>query len=197
MLSGNKAVAKPIGDEATQYLDSDPVEAEPFQFWRNNQSRFSAIALLARDALSIPATGTDVERLFNTARNVCYYRCSRLKSETIEKIMLFLYVSRFDLKDTEAKELKKYFTLNEIETSKEQSNENLKDVRVNLISDNEKEEEEEEEDTEIVTSKSFNELIDFGTASDTEELQLPENRIQLQTFGRKRKHKEDNDFEQY
>ncbi|KAI9035395.1 uncharacterized protein KD926_003670 [Aspergillus affinis] len=73
MLSGNKAVAKPIGDEATQYLDSDPVEAKPLQFWRNNQSRFPAIALLARDALSIPATGIGVERLFNTARNVYHY----------------------------------------------------------------------------------------------------------------------------
>lgn len=210
MLSGNKAVAKPSGDEATQYLDSgksvsqswllifytnqilDPVEAEPLQFWHDNQSRFPATALLARDVLSIPATGAGVERLFNTARDVCHYRRGRLKSKTIEEIMLFLCASRFDLKDTEAKQLEKYFTLNEIETSKKQSNENLVNIEIDIISDNE--EEEEEEGTEMVPS---NELIDLGAESNTEEHQLPENRTQLRTSGRKRKHREDNDFEQY
>ncbi|KAI9034923.1 uncharacterized protein KD926_005017 [Aspergillus affinis] len=123
--------AKPIGPRSGKY----PVKTESLQFWRDNQSRFPAITLLARDAPSIPATGAGVERLFNTARN---------------------------------------------------SNENLEDIRIDLISDDE-EEEEEEEDTEIVTSKSSNKLVGLGAESNTEEPQLPENRTQLRTSGRKRK----------
>ncbi|CAG8425270.1 unnamed protein product [Penicillium salamii] len=32
------------------------------------------IATLARDVLTIPATSAGVERLFNTARDICHYR---------------------------------------------------------------------------------------------------------------------------
>ncbi|KAJ5721153.1 uncharacterized protein N7483_009087 [Penicillium malachiteum] len=99
--------------------------------------------------------------------------------------MLFLYILRFDLKDTEIKQLKKYFTLDEIETLKEQSYENLEGTEIDLISKNEKEE--EEEVTKIATS---NELIDLGAKSeDTGDIQLPENTTQLRTSGRKRKHR--------
>jgi len=77
--------------------------------------------LLARDVFSIPATGAGVERLFNTVRDVCHYRRGRLKSETIEEIILFLCVSRFDLQEAEMKQLEKYFILDKIEMSREQN----------------------------------------------------------------------------
>ncbi|KAJ5731806.1 uncharacterized protein N7483_006314 [Penicillium malachiteum] len=122
-----------------------------------------------------------------------HYRYRRLKSETIKEIILFLYASRFDLKDVEIKQLEKYFTLDEIETLKEQSHENLEGTEIDLISENEREE--EEEVTEIATS---NKLIDLGADSeDTADIQLLENATQLRTSGRKRKHREDNDFEEY
>ncbi|CAG8305186.1 unnamed protein product, partial [Penicillium salamii] len=41
------------------------------------QSRFPAIAALACDTLLFPATGAGVERLFNTARDICHYRRGR------------------------------------------------------------------------------------------------------------------------
>ncbi|KAA8646761.1 uncharacterized protein ATNIH1004_005436 [Aspergillus tanneri] len=63
MLNGHKPQAKPVRDEITQYLDSDTIDVEPLQFWRDNEYRFPAIAALARDILSIPATGAGVERL--------------------------------------------------------------------------------------------------------------------------------------
>lgn len=135
------------------------MEAKPFQFWHDNQSQFPATALLARDVLSIPATGAGVKRLFNIARDVCHYQRGRLKLETIEENTLFLYTSRFNLKNTEAKQLEKYFTLNEIKTLKKQTNYNLVDIEINVISDNEK------KDTEMVPS---NESIDLGAESDTE-----------------------------
>jgi hypothetical protein len=77
----------------------DLIDVEPLQFWKEHQARFPATASLARDILSSPATGAGVERLFNTARNICHYRRGRMKPETIEELMLFLYTSRFDLEE--------------------------------------------------------------------------------------------------
>ncbi|KAG0153109.1 hypothetical protein PDIDSM_2068 [Penicillium digitatum] len=57
LLRPKKPKAKPVGDEITQYLDGDVVDSEPLPFWRENHSRFPAIASLARDILTIPATG--------------------------------------------------------------------------------------------------------------------------------------------
>ena len=47
--------------------------------------------------LTILVIGAGVERLFNTARDICYYRRGRMKAETIEELMLFLCILRFDL----------------------------------------------------------------------------------------------------
>lgn len=165
----------------------DLIDTEPLQYWRDNQSRFPAIALLARDVLSIPATGAGVERLFNTARDICHYRRGRLKSETIEEIMLFLCATRFNLKDTEAKELEQFFSLAEIEAAKEQNNEYIEEVEIDLISDNE-----EEEGVDKGLRDVCPDLIETET-----EPQLPEALTQTRVSGRKRKSRADDDFEQY
>lgn len=44
---------------------------------------FPALADLARDILTIPATRARVERLFNSTRDVCHYRRGSLKPSTI------------------------------------------------------------------------------------------------------------------
>ena len=98
--------------------------------------------MLACDILSIPATGAGVERLFNTARDVCHYRRGRLRSETVEEIMSYLCTTRFDLNNAEAKQLEKFFTLEEIEAAREQNRENLKEIKIDMISDDEEEVEE-------------------------------------------------------
>ena len=56
----------------------DTVSVRPLTFWKEHQARFPAIAALARDTLSFPATGAGVERLFNTARDICHYRRGRI-----------------------------------------------------------------------------------------------------------------------
>ncbi|KAF7137017.1 hypothetical protein CNMCM5793_006821 [Aspergillus hiratsukae] len=56
MLNGGKKQPKAAADEMTQYLDSDTIDIGPLAFWRENQGRFPAIAALARDVLSVPAT---------------------------------------------------------------------------------------------------------------------------------------------
>ncbi|THC87216.1 hypothetical protein EYZ11_013338 [Aspergillus tanneri] len=179
MLNGHKPQAKPVRDEITQYLDSDTIDVEPLQFWRDNEYRFPAIAALARDILSIPATGAGVERLFNTARDICHYRRGRMKSETIEEIMMFLCTSRFDLEEQEAKFLKEFFSIYEIEAAKEERDEKLEEIEIESISDTE-----EQEDDEAV-----------AVIQDYTEPELPENITQTRVSGRKRKSREDNEFE--
>lgn len=92
-------------------------DSEPLSFWRENQSRFPAIAALARDVLAIPATGAGVGRLFNTARDIC--RDRQLNSDVIEELMLFHCTSRFDLDVQEAKEVAEDLSSDEIDMLRE------------------------------------------------------------------------------
>ena len=59
--------------------------------WKEIEHRYPIIGQMAKDILSIPASGVGVERLFNTARDVCHYRRNRLNSNTIEIVMLVKY----------------------------------------------------------------------------------------------------------
>ncbi|KAJ5799041.1 uncharacterized protein N7503_006546 [Penicillium pulvis] len=119
MLKGKRQQAAPR-DEVTQYLDSDIAEVAPLAFWRENQYRFPALANLARDVLSVPASGAGVERLFNTARDICHYRRGRLNATTIQELMMFLCTSRFDMQEEQFKFLKEFYSSDEIEAANEE-----------------------------------------------------------------------------
>jgi hypothetical protein len=151
---------------------------EPLPFWRDNQARFPAIVSLARDVLSVPATGAGVERLFNTTRDLCHYRRGRMKSETVEELMMFLCTTRFDLEQQEAEHLKEYFTRDEIETRREEKDEKLEYIELDEISDTEEQDVGQEEEQH----------------RDDSEPQLPEVNTQQRVSGRKRKIREDDDF---
>ncbi len=58
---------------------------------------------MARDFLAIPASGVGVERLFNSARDVCHYRRGRLLPETIHAIMIQMCTDCFNLKQEYAR----------------------------------------------------------------------------------------------
>lgn len=105
----------------------DTLSEQPLSFWKDNQHRFPAITALAQDILAIPATGAGVERLFNTARDVCHYRRGRLKTDTIEELMMFRCTTRFDLQEEENALMKEFFTAEEIEASKEEEREETSD----------------------------------------------------------------------
>jgi hypothetical protein len=68
--------------------------------WRDHQHQFPALANLARDVLSIPATGAGVERLFNSARDIFHYRRGSLKPSTIPDLIIFMCTSRFEIEDS-------------------------------------------------------------------------------------------------
>ena len=64
--------------------------------------------------MSIPATGAGVERLFNSARDICHYRRGSLKPKTIQDIMMFMCTTRFDLQENQRLILQEYLSSQEI-----------------------------------------------------------------------------------
>ncbi|KAI9036657.1 uncharacterized protein KD926_001611 [Aspergillus affinis] len=74
-------------DELTKYLQSGSIRI----FWKDHQREFPILASIARDIMSILATGAGVERLFNFAQDVCYYCRGSLNLETVRDIMLYMY----------------------------------------------------------------------------------------------------------
>ena len=98
--------------------------------------------------------------------------------------MMFLYTSRFDLKEQDAKRLKEFFTRDEIEAVREEKDEKHDEIEMEPISDTEEPDGLEKEVTVI------------GDIEDEDsEPQLPESSTQLRASGRKRKQREDDTFE--
>jgi hypothetical protein len=67
-------IEKPEDDEIARYLVKGLVKGSPRLFWKQNEHEYPVLARIARDILSIPVSGAGVERLFNSARDICHYR---------------------------------------------------------------------------------------------------------------------------
>ena len=67
----------------------------PRAFWKEHERDLPALSSLARDVLAIPASGAGVERLFNSARDICHYRRGQLEPETIKDLMMWMCATRF------------------------------------------------------------------------------------------------------
>lgn len=121
------------------------IRTPPRVFWKDHQHEFPVLASLARDVLSIPATGAGVERLFNSARDVCHYRRGSLKPKTIQDIMMFMCTSRFEIAEDRRALINEYLSHEEIQAAQEE-----KDTRANdlepISDDDEDKDEDEEED---------------------------------------------------
>lgn len=140
-------------NEATEYLDSSEyyqiycqsllilvigtLSVSPRLFWKENQHKFPALASLARDILSIPATGAGVERLFNSARDICHYRRGSLSPKTIQDLMMFMCSSKFEVEDEQLAFIKEYLSNEEAqEASEERDAQVAQDDDLDPISDN-------------------------------------------------------------
>ncbi|EED20344.1 hypothetical protein TSTA_035700 [Talaromyces stipitatus ATCC 10500] len=73
MLDESETQPNAATDEMTQYLDSDTIHIAPLAFWKEHQTRFPAIAALARDILSFPATGAGVIIIIIINQVYCLY----------------------------------------------------------------------------------------------------------------------------
>jgi hypothetical protein len=108
----------------------------PREFWRDHEHRFPVLAALARDILSVPATGAGVERLFNSARDICHYRRGSLQSSTIQDLMLLMCGIRFDLEEEQLAFVREYVTESERDLQQEEIDERTQEDIIE-ISDNE------------------------------------------------------------
>jgi hypothetical protein len=109
----------------------------PRLFWKDQQHEFPILTSLARDVLTTPATGSGVERLFNSARDICHYRRGSLKPETIKDFMMFMCTSRFDIESEQLTFVDEYLTAQEIQAAREEEDARKTGDEFNLISDNE------------------------------------------------------------
>jgi hAT family C-terminal dimerisation region len=78
-------------------FDSEELLQDPLKMWKQIEHRYPTVALMAKDILSIPASGVGVERIFNTAGDTCHYRRNRLNPDTIEMIMLVKWYEKLGL----------------------------------------------------------------------------------------------------
>ncbi|KAJ5764716.1 hypothetical protein N7520_004275 [Penicillium odoratum] len=95
-------------DEVTRYLSKGLSKGNPRVYWKEHEQEFPVLARIARDILSIPASGAGVERLFKYARDICHYRRGQLRPDTIKGLMLHHFSSKFELKQTEIEMIKEY-----------------------------------------------------------------------------------------
>ncbi|KAJ5981909.1 hypothetical protein N7451_012009 [Penicillium sp. IBT 35674x] len=106
-------LSKPEDDEIARYLARGIESQKPRAFWKDHEHEFPILARIARDILSIPASGAGVERLFNCARDICHYRRGQLKPSTIRGLMLHQFATNFDVEQKEVEVIKEYLSVGE------------------------------------------------------------------------------------
>ena len=77
------------------------------------------LSRLTRDLLSVPTTGAGVERLFNSARDICYYRRGSLHKATIQDLMMYMCLEKFTLEGQQLTRLEKLIESESQEALKE------------------------------------------------------------------------------
>jgi hypothetical protein len=191
------------------YAILDTVDVDPLSFWKENQHRFPALAAMARDTLSVPATGAGVERLFNTARDICHYRRGRLNATTIQELMMFRCSSKFDIEEDEAVYLKEFASENELEARKE-ARADPDQLVIDQISDTEEQDDQEGGDDDQEEGDNYQmgeiekgeEVIRSDHEAEAAEPPLPiskDNNTQIRTSvrARKRTRRDDDGFTYY
>eukprot|EP01103_Thecamoeba_quadrilineata_P000003 TRINITY_DN0_c0_g1_i3.p1 TRINITY_DN0_c0_g1~~TRINITY_DN0_c0_g1_i3.p1 ORF type:complete len:638 (+),score=44.70 TRINITY_DN0_c0_g1_i3:46-1959(+) len=77
-------------DEILRFLNDSPqcaVETNVLDWWKENQSKYSCLAILARRYLSIPSTSTPSECNWSTAGDVLTKKRSLIKSHRLNQIL--------------------------------------------------------------------------------------------------------------
>jgi hypothetical protein len=105
--------------------------------------------------LSIPATGAGVERLFNTARDICHYRRGSLNATTIQELMLYRCATQFEVEEDDIAFWIEYLSKGEIEADHEEKDAQQLEGTVDPISDDEESNAEDtQEDLVLVQAQS-------------------------------------------
>ena len=63
----------------------------PCAYWKDHQHEWPVLTRLARDLLTIPATGAGTERLFTVAQEICHAHGEYLDESTIQDLVMYAY----------------------------------------------------------------------------------------------------------
>ena len=113
------------------------------------------LSRLARDLLSVPATGAGVERLFNSARDICHYRRGSLHEATIQDLMMYMCSEKFTLEGQQLTRLEKPMESESQEALEEDEALKANDEDAAPISDDEEVEESEDVEGNIEPEASY------------------------------------------
>jgi hypothetical protein len=94
--------------------------------------------------LSIPATGAGVERLLNSARDICHYRRGSLHEATIQDLMMYMRLEKFTLEGEQLTRLEKPIESESQEALEEDEALKANEEDAEPISDDEEAEESED-----------------------------------------------------
>ncbi|EED23221.1 hypothetical protein TSTA_066670 [Talaromyces stipitatus ATCC 10500] len=83
-------------------------------------------------------SGAGVERLFNSARDICHYCRGSLQPQTISDLMMYMCTSQFEIHEEKQIMLSEYLLTQEIQAAKEERTQ--QQITVDPISDNEEDE---------------------------------------------------------
>ena len=70
--------------ELENYLDCETSSCDPMQFWRENQSRFPRLAVIAKQTFCTRGSTAAVERIFSIAGYVLSQRCTRITDDNFQ-----------------------------------------------------------------------------------------------------------------
>lgn len=76
-------------EEDESYFLEPREKLDPLEFWKSSGKRYTLLSQVAKKVLAVPASSAHAERLFSTAGALKRSRRSRLKSATVEKMLLY------------------------------------------------------------------------------------------------------------
>ncbi|KAJ5956835.1 hypothetical protein N7501_011114 [Penicillium viridicatum] len=120
------------------------------------EREFLVLSRLVRDLLLVPTTGAGIERLFNSAQDICYYRRGSLHEGTIQDLIIYIYSEKLILEGQQLiQALKEDKALKAIEEDTEPISDNKEiEESENLEGNSEPEETYQVECTVVETGRS-------------------------------------------
>lgn len=76
-------------DEVASYRSADSIDADadPFMWWKTNESKFPHVAKIAQRHLCVPGTCVSSERIFSTVGDIVSATRSRLAADNVDRLI--------------------------------------------------------------------------------------------------------------